>query len=123
MLIGKALDFTTKWATGPAYDPNVKVIAIDPDELLVARAPDKEKGERLLEGCVADTAERGARLDSASQKGATRRQLARGGPRRLIDSRPATWASVMSRRRPAGCTPPRCSAPCGRTSNAIPARS
>ena len=43
VLLGKALDFTTKWATGPAFDPDVRVIAIDPDEALVERAG-KEKG-------------------------------------------------------------------------------
>ena len=31
VLLGKALDFTTKWATGPAFDPGVRLIAIDPD--------------------------------------------------------------------------------------------
>ena len=47
VLLGKALDFTIKWASGPAFDPNVRVIAIDPDAALVERAS-KEKGERLL---------------------------------------------------------------------------
>src|SRR6185312_14919897 len=46
VLLGKALDFTTKWASGPAYDPNVRVISIDPDEALVQRAA-AEKGEHL----------------------------------------------------------------------------
>ena len=54
VLLGKALDFTTKWAAGPAFDPDVRVIAIDPDEALVERAR-KEKGERLLIGTVADS--------------------------------------------------------------------
>ena len=30
VLLGKALDFTTKWAAGPAFDPDVRLIAIDP---------------------------------------------------------------------------------------------
>ena len=46
VLLGKALDFTTKWASGPAFDPDVRVIAIDPDAALVERAG-KEKGGRL----------------------------------------------------------------------------
>src|SRR3954464_351007 len=53
VLLGKALDFTIKWAAGDAFDPEVRVIAIDPDPALVERAR-KEKGERLLIGCVTD---------------------------------------------------------------------
>jgi acetolactate synthase-1/2/3 large subunit len=31
VLVGKALDFTTKWATGASFDPAVRVITIDAD--------------------------------------------------------------------------------------------
>ena len=38
VLLGKALVFTTKWAAGPAFDPEVSLIAIDPDVSMVERA-------------------------------------------------------------------------------------
>src|SRR5258708_7594914 len=38
VLLGKALDFTTRWASGSAFDPKVRVIAIDPEAALVERA-------------------------------------------------------------------------------------
>ena len=31
VLLGKALDFTTKMGAGPAFDPEVRLIAIDPE--------------------------------------------------------------------------------------------
>src|SRR5207342_286996 len=54
VLLGKALDFTTKWAPGPAFDADVRLISIEPDDALVERARN-EKGERLLLGMVADS--------------------------------------------------------------------
>ena len=53
VLLGKALDFTTRWASAPAFDPGVRLIAIDPEPALVERAAN-EKGDRLLMGCIAD---------------------------------------------------------------------
>ena len=38
VLLGKALDFTTQWASGPTFDPAVRLIAIDPEAALVDRA-------------------------------------------------------------------------------------
>src|SRR3984893_18314396 len=38
VLLGKALDFTTRWASDPAFDPAVRLIAIDPEAALVERA-------------------------------------------------------------------------------------
>src|SRR6185369_13423770 len=57
VLLGKALDFTTKWASGPGFDPAVRIVAIDPDPALIERAKHeagKEKGARLVVGCTAD---------------------------------------------------------------------
>src|SRR5262249_46328890 len=51
--LGKALDFTIQWAAGPAFDPAVRLIAIDCEAALIERAA-QEKGGRLLLGCVAD---------------------------------------------------------------------
>ena len=38
VLLGKALDFTTRWAAGSSFDPQVRLIAIDPEAALVDRA-------------------------------------------------------------------------------------
>lgn len=92
VFLGKALDFTTKWATGPAFDPNVRIIAIDPDPALVDRAR-KEKGAQLAVGCTADPKlaaqaliARAKKNDSSWLKEA----------RAALDNRPAEWASVTS---------------------------
>ena len=55
VLLGKALDFTLKWASAPSFDPAVHLIAIDPEAELTARAK-REKGDALLFACVADPA-------------------------------------------------------------------
>ena len=93
VLLGKALDFTTKWATGPAFDPDVRVIAIDPDEALVARAG-KEKGERLLIGVAADANAAAEALTSRRQERASAPWLAEA--RAALDSRPAEWRTLVS---------------------------
>jgi acetolactate synthase-1/2/3 large subunit len=93
VLLGKALDFTTRWAAAPAYDPEVRVIAIDPDEALVARAR-KEKGEHLLLGCVADSMSAGETL--AARAGKTAPPGWRAAARAALDNRPAAWRSVVS---------------------------
>src|SRR5437660_636558 len=48
VLVGKALDFTTRWARGKGFDPNVRVIAIDPEAPLVERAAREMDGRLLL---------------------------------------------------------------------------
>ncbi len=53
VLLGKALDFTTRWASGKGFDPKVRVIAIDPEAALVERAG-KEMDGRLALGSIAD---------------------------------------------------------------------
>ena len=118
VLLGKALDFTTKWATGPAFDPDVRVIAIDPDEALVARAG-KEKGERLLIGVVADANAAAEALASRGKNAHPRP----GSPRRAPRSTAGRWNGARwSRKRRDGCIRPRCSARCGPMSSAIPTR-
>lgn len=93
VLLGKALDFTTKWADGPAFDPTVRLIAVDPDDALVARAR-KEKGDRFVLGCVADPGAAAQALIAGARKGAPRPWLAEA--RAALDSRPVDWASVTS---------------------------
>jgi acetolactate synthase-1/2/3 large subunit len=95
VLLGKALDFTTKWAAGDAFDPQVQVIAIDPDGALVERAR-KEKGERLLFGCIADAASAGETLLTRAAMTAPRPSGWHREARAALDNRPAAWRSVVS---------------------------
>ena len=95
VLLGKALDFTTKWATGPAFDPGVRVIAVDPDSAMVERAK-KETGERLLAGCIADTTSAGETLLARAAKTSTPKSDWHKEARAALDNRPAAWRSIVS---------------------------
>jgi acetolactate synthase-1/2/3 large subunit len=95
VLLGKALDFTTCWASGPAYDPQVRVIAIDPEAALVDRAA-REMDGRLALGCIAD-------VRSAAEtliRRATHARPRDGGwfaeARAALDNRPAAWAALRA---------------------------
>ena len=96
VLLGKALDFTTRWAKGKGFDPNVRVISIDPEAALVERAA-KETDGRFVLGSIADV--RGA-ADTLIARAAAMK--ARDGAwlkeaRAALDNRPAGWASVASK--------------------------
>ncbi len=94
VLLGKALDFTIKWATGPAFAADVKVISIDPDGELVARAA-REKGANLAFGCVADTFPAGEAL--LARVAASGRKADLGWlreARSMMDGRPESWAKL-----------------------------
>ena len=95
VLLGKALDFTTKWATGPAFDPDVRLIAIDPDGAMVERAR-TEKGERLLIGCVADTSQRRRDAARARERQTNAKSDWHTEARTALDNRPAAWRSIVS---------------------------
>ncbi len=97
VLLGKALDFTIKWATGPAFAADVKVISIDPDGELVARAA-REKGANLAFGCVADTFPAGEAL--LARVAASGRKADLGWlreARTLMDGRPEGWAGLKGK--------------------------
>jgi acetolactate synthase I/II/III large subunit len=96
VLLGKALDFTTRWASGPGFDPAVRVIAIDPEAALVDRAV-KEMDGRLVLGSIADV--RGA-AENLIARAATMKPRADGWlseARAALDNRPAAWASLTAR--------------------------
>ena len=95
VLLGKALDFTLKWASGPAFDSNVRLIAIDPDAAMVERAR-KEKAERLLIGCVADARSAARMLLSHAGKITPHQSRWLAGARSTLDGRPAEWRSAVS---------------------------
>jgi acetolactate synthase-1/2/3 large subunit len=95
VLLGKALDFTTKWATGVAFDPGVRVIAVDPDGAMVERA-NKETGGRLLTGSVADATSAGETLLARAAKTSAPKSDWHREARAALDSRPAEWRSIVS---------------------------
>jgi acetolactate synthase I/II/III large subunit len=95
VLLGKALDFTSKWASSPAFDPGVRLIAIDPEAALVERAA-KEKGNRLLLGCIADVRTAAETLIARAALGKTRKDDWLIEARTALDHRPGTWATVVA---------------------------
>jgi acetolactate synthase-1/2/3 large subunit len=95
VLIGKALDFTLQWAAGPAFDPAVQVIAIDPDAAMLDRAA-SEKGERLAFGCIADTRTAAEMLIARAGERTMRNGSWHREARAALDERPATWATITS---------------------------
>lgn len=98
VLLGKALDFTLKWASGPGYDASVKVICIDPEGALVERAA-RECGPRLVFGAIADPVAAAQTLIArapASPAG-TRDRGWLAETRRLRDHRPESWAGLTSK--------------------------
>jgi acetolactate synthase-1/2/3 large subunit len=95
VLLGKALDFTTQWASGSSFDPAVRLISIDPEAALVERAA-KEMDGRLVLGSIADV--RGA-AETLIRRAAVMK-LRDGGwlkeARAALHNRPAAWASIAS---------------------------
>jgi acetolactate synthase-1/2/3 large subunit len=96
VLLGKALDFTTRWASGPAFDPEVRLIAIDSEAALVDRAA-KEMGERLVLGCIADVRGAAETLIAHATTANTRSDLWLVEARAAIDNRPENWATIASK--------------------------
>src|SRR5215470_10572218 len=95
VLLGKALDFTTKWASGSSFDPAVRLISIDPEAALVERAG-KEMDGRLVLGSIADV--RGA-ADTLIRRAAAMKPRDGGWlkeARAALDNRPSAWASIVS---------------------------
>lgn len=95
VLLGKALDFTIKWAARPAFDPNVRLVVIDPNDELVRRAA-KEKGKRLLVGCVADAGPAAEALIARAATMPPRKPVWHAEAREALDGRPAAWSSIVS---------------------------
>jgi len=95
VLIGKALDFTTRWASGRGFDPAVRVISLDPEPALVDRAA-RELRERLVIGCTADVRKAAETLIARAAHGQQRDERWLAEARAAIDDRPTTWASIAS---------------------------
>jgi acetolactate synthase I/II/III large subunit len=96
VLLGKALDFTLRWAEPPVASAVVRIISIDPDGCLVARAA-QEKGERLLIGAVADSIPAARTLIARARRLAPRPTTTwLAEARAAIDERPGSWKHFAS---------------------------
>jgi acetolactate synthase I/II/III large subunit len=96
VLLGKALDFTTRWGAAPDYSPDVRIIAIDPDASMVQRAF-REAGSQLLIGCIADTRTVAKTLIARSSSAKCRNSEWLKEARAALDGRPLAWAAVASK--------------------------
>jgi acetolactate synthase I/II/III large subunit len=96
VLLGKALDFTTRWAAGSAFDPAVRLIAIDPEAALVERAG-KEMDGRLALSCIADVRSAAETLVARAPAGRPRAGGWLAEARAALDNRPAAWASIAAK--------------------------
>jgi acetolactate synthase-1/2/3 large subunit len=96
VLLGKALDFSLKWAAAPAFDPAVALIAIDPEAELIARAM-REKSDALLFACVADPALAAEKLAASAKQQGSQHAAWLAEARRALDARPASWRDVVSK--------------------------
>jgi thiamine pyrophosphate-dependent acetolactate synthase large subunit-like protein len=95
VLLGKALDFTLRWAEPPTASTVLRIISIDPDGRLVARAA-REKGERLLTGVVADTIPAARMLIARARRREARPTTWLVEARAAIDERPGSWKHLAS---------------------------
>jgi len=95
VLLGKALDFTTRWAAGSGFDPAVRLIAIDPEAALVERAG-KEMDGRLVLGSIADVRSAAETLIARAATAKPRDAGWLSDARAALDNRPAAWATIAA---------------------------
>jgi acetolactate synthase I/II/III large subunit len=95
VLLGKALDFTTRWATGSGFDANVRVISIDPEAALVERAG-RELNGRLVLGSIADVRNAAETLIARTASMKVREGGWLAEARAALDNRPAAWSTIVS---------------------------
>jgi acetolactate synthase-1/2/3 large subunit len=92
VLLGKALDFTVKWAAPPMFGPGVRLIVLDPEPTAVDHAR-QEKGDGLVRGCVADTRRAAmALIARATPRDGAWLAEARTG----LEARPTAWSTLVS---------------------------
>ena len=96
ILLGKALDFTLKFGEPPAIDAACRWIVIDPEAALIDRAI-RERGERVVFGCVADTRPAGETLIRRAAGKTLSSAAWFDDVRAHFTERPAGWATLASR--------------------------
>jgi acetolactate synthase I/II/III large subunit len=96
IMLGKALDFTLKFGEPPAIDAACRWIVIDPEAALVERAI-RERGERVVFGCVADTHPAGEALIRRATGKPVSSAAWLNEVRSLLIDRPVGWATLASK--------------------------
>jgi acetolactate synthase I/II/III large subunit len=94
VLLGKALDFTLRFADAPFVDSSCRFIVIDPESALIERAA-CEKGERLAYSVVADAVPAMLTLIERARPKADHRAWT-SEVRSTVAYRPAPWATLVS---------------------------
>src|SRR5215470_15930212 len=95
VLLGKALDFTTRWASGSAFDPAARLISLDPEPALVDRAA-RKLGERLLVGCTVEVRKAAETLIARAGQAPQRDGGWLTEARAALDDRPDAWRTIVS---------------------------
>jgi acetolactate synthase-1/2/3 large subunit len=96
VLLGKALDFTTRWVSAPNFRSDVRLIAIEPDGTLVSRVA-REKGAGFVLGLIGDAIPAAEGMATRTEMSGHQRDDAWvKHARALIDSRPAGWSALAS---------------------------
>jgi acetolactate synthase-1/2/3 large subunit len=98
VLLGKALDFTLRFADPPFVDPSCRFAVIDPEEALLERAA-REKGQRLLCSALADARLAGQALIERARQGMKAHTAWLSEVASAIAYRPGAWATLASRER------------------------
>jgi acetolactate synthase-1/2/3 large subunit len=95
LLLGKAHDFTLRFADPPFVDADCRFIVIDPDAALIERVA-KEKGSRLIASSIADAA---AAAELLVARAASARKPATAWSAEVVDAvtyRPPAWRTLTS---------------------------
>lgn len=96
LLLGKALDFTSRWLSAPPFAPDLRVIAIDPEAVQLQRAA-VEKPEALLMGCLADPQGAAETLIRRAEHVRSRTRDWFEESRGALDQRPESWSALSAR--------------------------
>jgi acetolactate synthase-1/2/3 large subunit len=95
LLLGKALDFTVRWLAPPVADKSARVIVIEPDGALLARAV-REKGDEIVIGAVADSLMAARMLIGRARLCEPRSPSWLAEARSAIEARPPAWKALAS---------------------------
>lgn len=96
VLLGKPLDFTLKWAQPPVVAPTCRVISVDAEPALIARA-EKELGGRLAFGALAEARPAARALIARATRSEPRANTWLKQALGLLDSRPQSWAALKGK--------------------------
>ena len=96
VLLGKALDFTLRFADAPFVDPSCRFAVIDPEEALLDRAA-REKGQRLVCSALADARPAAHALIESARQGMNRHAAWLSEVGSAVAYRPGAWATLASR--------------------------